>query len=70
VNSFRQLFEIEGWKKYSIALLAIMFSGIALNRGMMTGAEFSLCLGAIIGLFGLSDVGSKWVGKTKESSHE
>lgn len=67
MGRFRELFEIEGWKKYSLALMALIIGGVALPTKSMSGAEFVALVGVITAFFGASDVGSKWVGKNNEN---
>jgi hypothetical protein len=61
VNTFRELFEVPGWKNYSLALIALLISGLALGLGKITGGEWVAALAAVGAIFGAADVSGKWV---------
>lgn len=65
MNGFRALFEIPYWKNYSLALLAILISGVALGFGKLSGGEWIAAITAAGGIFGAADVSGKWVTRTK-----
>jgi hypothetical protein len=65
VDTLRTLFEIPGWKNYSLALIALLISGLALGLGKISGGEWVAALAAVGGIFGLSDVSGKWVTRQK-----
>ena len=63
MDAFRALFEVPGWKNYSLALLAMIISGTALALGKISGGEWVAALAAVGAIFGAADVSSKWVAR-------
>lgn len=63
MNWLKDLFEIQGWKNYSLALIALLISGLALGLGKITGGEWVAALAAVGAIFGTADVAGKWVAK-------
>ena len=61
MNTFRAIFEAEGWKNYSLALIALLISGLALGLGKISGGEWVASLAAVAGIFGAADVSKTWV---------
>jgi len=61
MNAFRALFEVPGWKNYSLALIALLISGVALGLGKITGGEWVASLAAVGTIFGAADVSGRWV---------
>ena len=50
-------------RKFILALMAMTTSCIAVMLGKITGGEFAMCLGAILSLYGASNVADKFVNK-------
>lgn len=61
VETFRALFDVPGWKNYSLALTALLISGLALGLGKISGGEWVAALAAVGAIFGAADVSGKWV---------
>jgi len=69
VSTFRELFEVPGWKNYSLALTALLISGLALGLGKITGGEWVAALAAVGAIFGAADVSGKWVAKQANANN-
>lgn len=63
MDAFRTLFEVPGWKNYSLAMTALLISGLALGLGKISGGEWVAALAAVGAIFGMTDVSSKWVAR-------
>lgn len=61
MDTFRALFETPGWKNYSLALIALFISGLALGLGKISGGEWVAALAAVGAIHGAADVSGKWV---------
>lgn len=61
MDAFRALFEVPGWKNFSLALTALLISGIALGLDKITGGEWVAALAAVGAIHGAADVSGKWV---------
>lgn len=65
MDKFRELMEIGGWRNYTLAMAALLISGLALGLGKLSGGEWVAAIAAVGGIFGMADVGGKWVTRTK-----
>lgn len=61
----RSLFEIDGWKNFTLALIALLISGLALGLGKISGGEWVAALAAVGAIYGAADVSGKWVTRPK-----
>lgn len=61
MNWLRELFAIEGWKKFFLTFLALIIGGAALFTDDLSGGEYVGLVGVLTAFFGAADVGSKWV---------
>lgn len=69
MDTFRALFDVPGWKNYSLALIALFISGLALGLGKISGGEWVAALAAVGAIFGATDVSGKWVTRVKPDAN-
>lgn len=54
------VFPRQGYRKWWLAALSLILSAIFVLLGIMTGSEWNVALGLILGIGGLSNVGEHW----------
>ena len=49
--------KIEGWRKFSIALLSLILSFVGLSQGWIESGSWTAIVGLVVGLYGAANVG-------------
>jgi hypothetical protein len=62
--------ELRGWRKYSIALLSLIFSFVGLMSNKIDGNIFFNCIVAILGLYGAANFANHQASAKADEKHQ
>jgi len=61
-----KIYPQQGYRKWWLAALALILSGVFVLLGLVNGNEWNIALGLVLGLGGMSSVGEHFVNGRKK----